>query len=87
MEWREFDPDSVRPCLACGSKDVRLESMRPLGRTQDVWRIVCSCGQVSQQWSVSPSAAVRIWNRNLADDKNTNRFFNEDKSDPNNNSY
>ncbi|MDD4701833.1 MAG: hypothetical protein PHI96_06385 [Desulfovibrio sp.] len=28
--------------------------------------MVCSCGQTSQQWSVSQAAAIRAWNRNLA---------------------
>jgi hypothetical protein len=28
--------------------------------------VVCACGQTSQQWSVSQGAAIRAWNRNLA---------------------
>lgn len=36
------------------------------GDGQEVWRVVCACGQTSQQWSVSQGAAIRAWNRNLA---------------------
>ena len=63
---RELDPNTIRPCLACGGANVHLESMLPPGRQQEVWRVVCSCGQTSQQWSVSQGAAIRAWNRNLA---------------------
>ena len=45
---------------------THLESMLPPGRRQEVWRVVCACGQTSQQWSVSQGAAIRAWNRNLA---------------------
>ena len=36
---------------------------RAVGRKS---RVVCACGQTSQQWSVSQGAAIRAWNRNLA---------------------
>lgn len=62
---KELDPHTIRPCLACGGTDVHLETMRPPGRRDDVWRVVCACGQTSQQWSVSRGAAIRAWNRNL----------------------
>ena len=65
-----LDPHTIRPCLACGGHDVHLESMRPPGRREDVWRVVCACGQTSQQWSVSQGAAIRAWNRNLAGEQN-----------------
>ena len=54
---KELDPHTIRPCLACGGTP---------GRRQEVWRVVCACGQTSQQWSVSQGAAIRAWNRNLA---------------------
>lgn len=63
---RELDPHTIQPCLVCGGTDTRLESMRPEGRMNDVWRVVCACGQTSKQWSVSKGAAIRAWNRNLA---------------------
>ena len=63
---KELDPHTIRPCLVCGGTNVYLESMLPPGRRQEVWRVVCSCGQTSQQWSVSQGAAIRAWNRNLA---------------------
>ena len=63
---KELDPHTIRPCLVCGGTNVFLESMLPPGRRQEVWRVVCSCGQTSQQWSVSQGAAIRAWNRNLA---------------------
>ena len=59
-------PHPIKPCLSCGGTDVHLESMRPDGRTSDVWRAVCSCGETAKQWSVSQGAAIRAWNRNLA---------------------
>ena len=63
---RELDPHTIRPCLACGATNAHLESQLPLGHQQEVWRVVCVCGQTSQQWSVSQGAAIRAWNRNLA---------------------
>lgn len=63
---KELDPHTIRPCLVCGGTEVHLETMRPPGRRNDVWRVVCACGQTSQQWSVSQGAAIRAWNRNLA---------------------
>ena len=63
---KELDPHTIRPCLSCGCTTAHLESMLPPGRLQKVWRVVCSCGQTSQQWSVSQGAAIRSWNRNLA---------------------
>lgn len=63
---KELDPHTIRPCLVCGEANAHLESMLPPGRRSEVWRLVCSCGQTSQQWSVSQGAAIRAWNRNLA---------------------
>ncbi|WP_241160216.1 Lar family restriction alleviation protein [Desulfovibrio sp. ZJ369] len=63
---KELDPHTIRPCLVCGGANVHLESLLPPGRRQEVWRVVCACGQTSQQWSVSQGAAIRAWNRNLA---------------------
>ena len=65
---KELDPRTIRPCLACGGTNVHMESMLPLGRKEGVWRVVCSCGQTSQQWSVTQGAAIRAWNRNLAEE-------------------
>jgi len=63
----ELDSALIQPCLACGQKNAKLEPMRLEGRREDVWRVACcSCGQTSLQWSVSPGAAIRAWNRNLA---------------------
>lgn len=62
----EISPHTIQPCLVCGKTDITLESMRPEGRINDVWRVVCSCGQTTKQWSVSKGAAIRAWNRNLA---------------------
>ncbi|MBD5553407.1 MAG: hypothetical protein HDQ44_03620 [Desulfovibrio sp.] len=63
---KEQDPHPIKPCLACGGTDTHLESMLPPGRRQEVWRVVCACGQTLQQWSVTRGAAIRAWNRNLA---------------------
>lgn len=70
----ELDPSTIQPCLSCGSTDVHFECIRPEGRTQDFWRVVCSCGQTSQQWSLSKGAAIRAWNRNLANDQSAKDF-------------
>lgn len=67
----KLDSHAIRPCLACGRTDAYLESMLPLGRQNEVWRVVCSCGQALQQWSVSRGAAIRAWNRNLASEHGT----------------
>ena len=69
-----LDPHTIRPCLACGGTNVHLESMLPPGRKQEVWRVVCSCGQTSQQWSVSQGAAIRAWNRNLASEHDMDKI-------------
>ena len=71
---KELDPHTIRPCLACGGTNVHLESMLPPGRKQEVWRVVCSCGQTSQQWSVSQGAAIRAWNRNLANEHDMDKI-------------
>ena len=71
---KELDPHTIRPCLACGGTNVHLESMLPPGRKQEVWRVVCSCGQTSQQWSVSQGAAIRAWNRNLASEHDMDKI-------------
>ena len=71
---KELDPHTIRPCLACGGTNVHLESMLPPGRMQEVWRVVCSCGQTSQQWSVSQGAAIRAWNRNLASEHDMDKI-------------
>lgn len=63
---KEIDASAIRPCLACGQTSAHLESMLPPGRREEVWRVVCSCGQTLQQWSVTQGAAIRAWNRNLA---------------------
>lgn len=65
----KLDPQTVNPCFTCGGVDLSLESMRPEGRTADVWRVTCACGVASQQWSVTKEAAVRAWNRHLAQEQ------------------
>ena len=42
-----------------------MESMTPEGRLKPVWRVVCPCGLQARQWSVTPEAAVRLWNRTV----------------------
>ena len=55
------------PCAKCKGTDLRIESCKPLGHTRELWRVVCPCGNAAQQWSVSRPAAVRQWNRCLAE--------------------
>lgn len=64
-----------QPCLICGKTQVTFESKRPEGRLNDVWRVVCSCGQTSRQWSVSQGAAARAWNRNLAQEESMRGYI------------
>ena len=56
-------PEPV-PCPNCGQAP-RMESMTPEGRLKPVWRAVCPCGLLARQWSVTPEAAVRLWNRTV----------------------
>ena len=57
----------ISPCASCGTKPETLETDRPEGRLRDLYRVVCACGQVSPKWSVSDIAAVRLWNRTMAE--------------------
>lgn len=52
----------AKPCTTCGQLP-HMESETPEGRLKPVWRAVCSCGEGPRQWSVTPEAAVRLWNR------------------------
>jgi hypothetical protein len=60
-------PD-ILSCDSCGIKPETLEKDRPAGRLRDLYRIACVCGRVSPQWSVSAPAAIRFWNRIMAED-------------------
>lgn len=53
-------------CPDCG-KLPQMESDTPEGRLKPVWRVVCACGQGPRQWSVTPEAAVRLWNRMIGE--------------------
>lgn len=66
---------AFQPCLICGKTKVTFESKRPEGRLNDVWRVVCSCGQTSRQWSVSQGAAARAWNRTLAQEESVRGYI------------
>ena len=46
-----------------------LVSCRPEGRTADLWRVECPCEKAPTQWSVSKTAAVRLWNRYMTNMK------------------
>jgi len=65
----------LQPCLICGKTDTTFESKRPEGRLNDVWRVMCSCGQTSRQWSVSQGAAARAWNRTLAQEDSAQGYI------------
>jgi len=56
-------------CASCGVKPETLETCRPEGRQRDLYRVACACGQASPRWSVSESAAVRLWNETMAGEK------------------
>ncbi len=53
----------IHTCQSCGGNNQRIEASRPEGRQRDIYRVVCECGHASLQWSVSESAAIRLWNR------------------------
>jgi len=53
-------------CNTCGGREQHFESLIPLGRTQEVWRVACKCGNASMRWSVTKTAAARIWNNDMA---------------------
>ncbi|MBO4313861.1 MAG: serine acetyltransferase [Desulfovibrio sp.] len=60
-------PDA-KPCDVCG-KTPQMQSDTPEGRTKAVWRMACECGRAPIQWSVTPEAAVRLWNWTVGEDK------------------
>lgn len=55
----------IRPCIKCGNYP-KLQTSRPEGRTHDIFRLYCDCGNCPLQWSVSESAAIRLWNSYVA---------------------
>lgn len=57
----------ILPCASCGGNKQSIEISKPGGRTADVYRVVCTCGAASAMWSVTPTAAVRLWNRYMAE--------------------
>jgi len=57
----------IAPCASCGVKPETLETCRPEGRQRDLYRVACVCGQTSPKWSVSESAAVRLWNETMVE--------------------
>ena len=57
---------SLGPCATCNGREQYFESAIPLGRTQEVWRVVCPCGIASMRWSVTKIAAASMWNRHMA---------------------
>ena len=61
---KEYLPP-LRPCIKCGKMPQR-ETSRPDGRTHDIYRYACECGNCPLQWSVSESAAIRLWNAYVA---------------------
>ena len=67
---REFpmvDDSTILPCAECGLTPSGVETLRPAGRQVDVYRVRCICGLGGNiVWSVSPAAAVRLWNRHMA---------------------
>ena len=52
----------IRPCSKCKKVPATIGTSRPEGRLQDLYRVVCECGNGPAQWSVSESAAIRLWN-------------------------
>ena len=57
------------PCSHCKNEKPHLVSCRPEGRTADWWRVECPCEKAPTQWSVSKTAAVRLWNRYMTNMK------------------
>lgn len=55
-------PIPIRPCIKCGKIAAQIETTRPLGRTHDLYRVVCECGNGPSRWSVSEASAIRLWN-------------------------
>ena len=62
---KEYLP-RILPCI-CG-KTPQIAAQRPEGRPQDVYRLVCDCGNCPLQWSVSKSSAIRLWNSLISAD-------------------
>ena len=55
----------ILPCASCGQIPKTQETDKPEGRLRDLFRIACTCGRVSPRWSVSDSAAIRLWNETM----------------------
>ena len=56
-------------CSECKQETPRLVSGMPEGRTADLWRVECPCEKAPTKWSVSKTAAVRLWNRYMTNMK------------------
>lgn len=52
----------IRPCIKCGKLSTTINTSRPLGRTRDLYRVICECGNGPLRWSLSVPAAIRLWN-------------------------
>ena len=59
----------TQPCESCGGTEQTIVASRPPGRMNDVFRVECACGKAPGMWSVSESAAVRLWNQHMAEEK------------------
>lgn len=58
---------NIRPCPVCDKTPDSIKTSRPLGRTADIYRVECLCGNGSlSMWSPTEAAAVRLWNRHNA---------------------
>lgn len=53
---------TIRPCIKCDKTPTNIETSRPIGRTRDLYRVVCECGNGPLRWSVSVPSAIRLWN-------------------------
>ncbi len=58
-----------KPCADC-EQIPTMEQETPEGRLKPVWRMACQCGQGPMQWSVTPEAAIRLWNRTAGKNDN-----------------
>lgn len=57
----------IRACPVCDRIPDSIKTSRPLGRTADIYRVECLCGNGAlSMWSPTATAAVRLWNRHNA---------------------
>jgi len=57
----------IMHCGSCKARPGLPEISKSDESSNMLYRVSCTCGQASPQWSASPSGAIRLWNTIMAD--------------------